>query len=80
VGVTIILALAGLSVIADSASAVLLDALDPARQWRVEGIEFSGNKAIASDELSEVITTKVRPWYRLWENRPALMRLPLAVI
>jgi len=63
-------ALASLSVLTDSASAVLVDALDPGRQWRVEKIEFTGNKAIDSDELSDVIATKVRPWYRLWEDRP----------
>ncbi|HEX9453928.1 MAG TPA: outer membrane protein assembly factor BamA [Candidatus Binatia bacterium] len=53
------------------ASAVLLDALDPARQWRVQGIEFSGNKKFSSDDLSAAIVTKERPWYRFWEDRPS---------
>jgi len=64
-------ALAGLSVLSDSASAILLDALDPARQWKVDRIEFSGNEKFSDDELSDVIVTKARPWYRVWEARPA---------
>ena len=64
-------ALVGLFVLIDSASGALVDALDPARQWEVEGIEFSGNKILTSDELSDAIVTKVRPWYRFWEERPA---------
>lgn len=63
-------ALVGVFLLADSAAAVLLDALDPARQWRVERIEFSGNKAIPDDELSDAILTKARPWYRFWEEQP----------
>jgi outer membrane protein insertion porin family/translocation and assembly module TamA len=53
------------------ACAVLLDALDPARQWRVQRIDFFGNKQVASDELIAAIVTKERPWYRFWEERPA---------
>ena len=67
----LVAALAGLSVITDSASAILLDALDPARQWKVERIEFSGNEKLSDDELSDAIVTKARPWYRVWEERPA---------
>lgn len=52
------------------ASGVLLDALDPARQWRVQRIEFFGNKKFASDELSAAVVIKERPWYRFWEERP----------
>jgi outer membrane protein assembly complex protein YaeT len=64
-------ALAGLAILTDSASAILLDALDPARQWKVERIEFSGNEKFSDDELSDIIVTKARPWYRVWEARPA---------
>ncbi len=53
------------------ASGVLLDALDPAHQWRVQRIEFFGNEQFDRDELSAAIVTKERPWYRLWEERPA---------
>jgi len=54
----------------ERASAVLIDALDTTRQWKVEAIEFSGNKTFSADELSEVMSTKTRPWYRVWEDRP----------
>lgn len=64
------LALAGLSFLPSSASAVLIDALDPARQWQVQEIKFFGNKAFSNDDLSDAMITKVRPWYRFWENRP----------
>jgi len=70
-GKVLLAVLAGLSVLTDSASAILLDALDPSRQWRVERIEFSGNKILTSDELSDALVTKARPWYRVWEERPA---------
>ena len=33
-------------------------------------IDFSGNKKISKDELDEIMTTKERPWYRFWEDRP----------
>jgi outer membrane protein insertion porin family len=69
-GKVLLAVLAGLSVLTDSASAILLDALDPSRQWRVERIEFSGNKILTSDELSDALVTKARPWYRVWEDRP----------
>ncbi len=66
----LIAALIGLSILTDSASAILLDALDVSREWRVDRIEFSGNKVLTADELSDAIVTKARPWYRFWEDRP----------
>ena len=36
------------------------------QSWRVRQIEFSCNKQFAADELSAVIVTKERPWYRFW--------------
>ena len=65
-------ALAAVGLFADGAAAVLLDALDPARQWKVERIEFSGNNTVSTGELSDVILTKARPWYRFWEERPVI--------
>src|ERR1044072_4500294 len=62
--------ISGLMLFPERAAAVLIDALDPARQWKVEGIEFFGNKVVSADELSEVMSTKTRPWYRVWEDRP----------
>jgi outer membrane protein assembly complex protein YaeT len=63
-------ALAALCVLTGSASAILLDALDVSREWRVDRIEFSGNKVLTTDELGDAIATKARPWYRFWEDRP----------
>ncbi|MGH7795743.1 MAG: outer membrane protein assembly factor BamA [Candidatus Binatia bacterium] len=62
--------LAGLFACPRIVSAVLLDALDPTRQWRVERIEFSGNENLSEGDLNAVIVTKERPWYRFWEERP----------
>ena len=62
--------LAGWLACAGSVAAIPLDALDSARQWRVKDIDFSGNKKISKDELDEIMTTKERPWYRFWEDRP----------
>jgi outer membrane protein assembly complex protein YaeT len=66
----LIAALAALCVLTGSASAILIDALDTSREWRVDRIEFSGNKVLTADELSDAIATKTRPWYRFWEDRP----------
>jgi outer membrane protein insertion porin family len=67
-----VLLLAGLTTFPRAASAVLIDALDPARQWRVARIEFSGNQKFSDDELTAAIVTTGRLWYRFWEDRPAL--------
>jgi len=67
----VIALLLGLMLFPELACAVLIDALDTTRQWKVEAIEFSGNKTFSADDLSEVMTTKARPWYRLWEDRPS---------
>jgi outer membrane protein assembly complex protein YaeT len=66
----LVVAVAGLSISAESVSAILLDALDPGREWRVKQIEFSGNEKFPDDELSDALTTKARAWYRFWEDRP----------
>jgi outer membrane protein assembly complex protein YaeT len=65
-----IVILSGFILLPRYASAILIDALDPGRQWRVERIEFSGNEKFSTDELSAVIVTQQRTWYRLWEDRP----------
>src|SRR6185503_15219732 len=65
-----VLVLAGITPFPAIASAVLIDALDSARQWRVMRIEFSGNQKFSADELEAVIVTRERPWYRFWEDRP----------
>jgi len=65
-----ILFLIGLAIFPEYAFGVLIDALDTTRQWMVEAIEFSGNKTFSADDLSEVMSTKTRPWFRVWEDRP----------
>ena len=65
-----VLVLAGIAPFPAIASAVLIDALDSARQWRVARIEISGNQIFSADELEAVIVTQERPWYRFWEDRP----------
>ena len=62
--------LAGFSSFPKTALAVLLDALDPAKQWKVARIEFSGNEKFSDDPLRAAMATKERPWYRFWEHRP----------
>jgi outer membrane protein insertion porin family len=67
---TVVALLLSLMLFPERAAAVLIDALDAARQWKVAGIEFFGNKAVSADELSEAMITKTRAWYRIWEDRP----------
>ena len=67
----VIALLIGLMLFPQRGFAVLIDALDTTRQWKVQRIEFVGNKAFSADELSDAMTTKARPWYRIWEDRPA---------
>jgi outer membrane protein insertion porin family len=67
---TVIALLIGLMLFPERGFAVLIDALDTTRQWKVQRIEFVGNKAFSADELSEPLSTKTRAWYRIWEDRP----------
>ncbi|HKY07703.1 MAG TPA: POTRA domain-containing protein, partial [Candidatus Binatia bacterium] len=62
--------LAGLSSFPKNSFAVLIDALDATRQWKVADIQFLGNEKFPEDSLRAVILTKERPWYRFWEDRP----------
>ena len=66
----LLLLLAGFSSFPKTALAVLLDALDPAKQWKIARIEFSGNEKFSDDPLRDAMATKERPWYRFWEHRP----------
>jgi outer membrane protein assembly complex protein YaeT len=49
------------------ARAVQLDALDPAREWRLRALEFRGVESISKEELRKTMATKARPWYAVWE-------------
>ena len=67
---TIIALVIGLMLFPQRGFAVLVDALDTTRQWKVQRIEFVGNKAFSGDELSEAMSTKARAWYLIWQDRP----------
>jgi hypothetical protein len=53
-----------------SLSAMPLEELDPGREWRLKKLIISGNEHISSGELEDILSTKARPWYALWEDRP----------
>jgi outer membrane protein assembly complex protein YaeT len=55
---------------ASSAGAIPLDGLDSGRAWKLKGIDFAGNEKISADDLLGVMTTRERPWYRFWSDRP----------
>jgi outer membrane protein assembly complex protein YaeT len=54
-----------------SAGAITLDGLDSGRAWKLKGIDFAGNQKISTGDLLDVMTTRERPWYRFWSDRPA---------
>ena len=53
------------------AYAVTLDALDPSRTYHVDALHFSGNQNFSDSDLRAAIATKARPFYALWQKRPA---------
>src|SRR5689334_17380613 len=56
---------------AGSAGAIPLEGLDSGRAWKLKDIDFAGNQKISTDDLLAVMTTRERPWYRFWSDRPA---------
>jgi len=52
------------------ALAIPVNDLDPAREWRVEAIEISGNATFSDSELTSEMLTKARPWYLFWQDAP----------
>jgi len=56
---------------AGSAGAIPLEGLDSGRAWKLKGLDFFGNRNISADDLEDVMTTRERPWYRFWSERPA---------
>ena len=50
--------------------AIQLEPLDPAREWRVDKIEISGNQRFSDSQLLAEMVMQARPWYRFWEERP----------
>src|SRR5215469_1424756 len=51
--------------------ALKIDQLTPGQTYRVDKIVFSGNHALSSSDLLSHMTTKERPFYLLWQKRPA---------
>jgi outer membrane protein assembly complex protein YaeT len=63
------LLVAGWVLSAGPALSIQIDKLDPARQWRVEKIEISGNTKFSDSEILGEMLTKVRPRYLFWEKQ-----------
>jgi outer membrane protein assembly complex protein YaeT len=51
------------------AGAEALDALDPTRDWRVRRVRISGNQAIPTRRIRDVMVTRARPWYKFWRSQ-----------
>ena len=45
------------------AFALTLDDLDPAKEWRLAELRFSGNTNFTEAQLRGALTAKIRPWY-----------------
>jgi outer membrane protein assembly complex protein YaeT len=52
------------------ARAIVVDDLDPNKEWRIEKIELTGNKEFGADALLGEMLTKTRPWYLFWQEPP----------
>ena len=50
--------------------ALTLDALDPAQEWRLGGLDFSDHSQLTEAELRASLTTRPRPWYAPWRAHP----------
>ena len=51
--------------------ALTLDDLDPAQEWRLGALHFSGHSQLSEAELRAALTTRPRPWYTPWRAHPA---------
>jgi outer membrane protein insertion porin family len=54
------------------AFALTLDDLDPAKEWRLTELSFSGNTNFTEAELRSALTAKIRPWYTPWRKHMLL--------
>ena len=50
--------------------ALPVEELEPNREWRLKDLQISGNEKIGSSELENALSTKARPWYAPWRQRP----------
>lgn len=69
--VRLVLCSALLMLLNTPAWALRLDQLEPGKTYRVERIVFSGNHTLSDSELLSHMTTKERPFYLVWQKRPA---------
>ena len=53
-------------VILPPAFALPLEDLDPAKEWHLAALNFSGNTNFTEAELRGALTAKIRPWYTPW--------------
>jgi outer membrane protein assembly complex protein YaeT len=56
--------------ICSAARAIPVQDLDPAIEWRLKELRFTGNEHFSSGDLAEILSIKERPWYALWRSRP----------
>lgn len=52
------------------ARAVPLDAVDPESSWTLGRVDIRGNRAVSTSDLRQAMTTRPRPWYTPWRERP----------
>ncbi|HKV53490.1 MAG TPA: BamA/TamA family outer membrane protein [Candidatus Binataceae bacterium] len=57
--------------------AVGINALDPSRVYRIDSIKFSGNQNFSDSELQSALSLKTRPFYAIWQKRPAFDSMTL---
>lgn len=64
------MALAVLLFASPAARAVPLEALDTHRPLRLGSIRFEGNHQVGTSALRDVLLTRPRRWFALWQERP----------
>ena len=50
--------------------AVPLEDLGDAREWRLRAVEITGNVKFSRGDVTNVLLTQPRPWYRFWSALP----------
>ncbi len=54
------------------AFALTLNDLDPAKEWRLAELSFSGNTNFTEADLRGALTAEIRPWYTPWRKHMLL--------
>ncbi len=50
--------------------AIPLDALDPGVARKLGSVDIRGNQGVSSADLRQAMSTRARPWYTPWRERP----------